>query len=70
MFPTLLPEVIFVFGMIVISFIFHKGLLYIITGFIIIFNNLKDTTNTTETILMFILAIVIMYYGATLKDRK
>ena len=70
MFPTQLVEVLFIFGMIFISFIFQRGLLYIVTGFMLVFLNLRDTTNTSETILMFILAVVIMYYGATVKDKK
>jgi len=68
MFPTLLPEVIFILGLIIISIISNKSIIYILTGFIIIFMDLKDTTNGTETLIMFLFGFMMLYYGITKKD--
>lgn len=68
MFPTDLAYVVLIIGLMFFSFVSNKALMYILTGFVIMFMNFQDTTNGSETLIMFLIAFVMIYYGVTKKE--
>lgn len=68
MFPTEIAGVLLILGLMFISFLSKKALLYVLTGFVILFMDLQDTTNGTETLIMGLIGFIMIYYGATKKD--
>ena len=69
MFPTELSTVVLIIGLLLVSIISNKGLLMILTGFVILFADLQNTSNYLETMTMAVIAITIMFYGLTTKEK-
>ena len=69
MFPTELATVVLIIGLLFAAFVFNKGILMTLTGFVILLTDLQDTTDSLQTITMALIAISIMYHGVTMKER-
>jgi len=68
MFPTELSTVVLILGLMFFSAISNKSLMYVLTGFVIFFTNLQDTSNGTETLLMFLISFTMLYIGITKRE--
>lgn len=67
MFPTDISTVLLLLGFIAFAYLLNEALVYIIAGFIVLIVNFRDSTNQMESILMAIIAVYLMYKGATIK---
>lgn len=67
MFPIDIPTVLLLLGFIAFAYLLNEAIVYIIAGFVVLIINFRDSTNEMESILMAIIAVYLMYKGATIK---